>query len=63
MRYTEVTFTETSDLGREENTRSVVISEDVSDLTIDEFLFAFVKPLLRGAGFGDKLIDERILCD
>ncbi len=63
MRYTEVTFTETSDLGPEESTRSVIITEDTSDLVIDEFLFAFVKPLLRGAGYGDKLIDEKVLCD
>ncbi len=60
MRFTEVMFTECSDLGEDEITRSVVIYEEVSDLTIDEFCFAFIKPLLRGVGYSDKLIDEYV---
>ncbi len=64
MRYTELTFTERSDVIKdftgEDEIRSVTIYEEVADLNISDFIDKFIRPLLSGVGYTEKTIEKYI---
>lgn len=60
MNKTVLKFNEISDLGGEDEERSVEISLGKADLIFEDFIDSFLIPLLKGIGYHEDLIDEYI---
>ncbi len=61
MNKTTLQWDEISDtIGSGGNGRSITISEDVADMTIDDFIDIMVIPLLKAIGYHEDFIKEAL---
>lgn len=60
MAKTSIIYTEESDLGGKGQEKGLMVTKSIADLTLNEFLWEFIVPLLRGMGYSERVINLHI---